>query len=488
MLLLVGGGAAPVEGDEPATADLAKRASAGLAAGLRWLQTTQAEDGVYALVPPKGMNPELLGGYPGGPWHKGAHALCLYALLACRDAPPDAGIRKGIARLRQFWEDRHIAASRTGPGDDGTTTYFVALSLLALDAWRGPVRAHLNTFPETRGARAGPLTPRDQQWARELVAWLVAAQQPGKGNAAPPVPAKGGTPSTRKAKQPRIPSTISRPRLADGGGFGYSAPAMSWSHQDLSNSQFAVLGLKAGARLGVAVPPAVWNRALRYFLVAQEKKGPAHPGVAATGFELPEAAEPPPSGARRPSAPAVTCRGWGYNASGRLRSDGETGIDEMMRRQAEADIAMTAGGVVSVAICRSELLGDRSLTKLLQKSAARSLRDGVASMARFLDARSADSKGAGAHHDPFSSYYCLYGIERACLLAGIELLGSHDWYDLGARRILSSQRDDGAFVSEPVTAGSGFRLIDTSFAVLFLRRALYRKLAPVTTPAAKAQK
>src|SRR5207237_156716 len=42
---------------------------------------------------------------------------------------------------------------------------------------------------------------------------------------------------------------------------------------DLSNAQFAVLGLKACSDAGIEIPKPVWEGALRYFLKAQNQDG-----------------------------------------------------------------------------------------------------------------------------------------------------------------------------------------------------------------------
>lgn len=64
-----------------------------------------------------------------------------------------------------------------------------------------------------------------------------------------------------------------------------------------------------------------------------------------------------------------------------------------------------------------------------------------------------------------SPYYWLYGLERLCLLAGLEEIAGRDWYTLGALHILGRQDPDGAWND------ASFGLADTCFAILFLRRA-----------------
>ncbi|MFN0205792.1 MAG: prenyltransferase/squalene oxidase repeat-containing protein [Planctomycetota bacterium] len=59
-------------------------------------------------------------------------------------------------------------------------------------------------------------------------------------------------------------------------------------------------------------------------------------------------------------------------------------------------------------------------------------------------------------------YYYLYGLERACELAGKQKIGKHWWYREGAEYLLSNQHADGHWRSD---------FTDTCFALLFLKRA-----------------
>ncbi|MCI0658081.1 MAG: terpene cyclase/mutase family protein, partial [Acidobacteria bacterium] len=66
-------------------------------------------------------------------------------------------------------------------------------------------------------------------------------------------------------------------------------------------------------------------------------------------------------------------------------------------------------------------------------------------------------------------YYYLYALERACLLYGTETLGQHKWYAEGAGLLLRQQKPDGSWsAGMPMPTAS---IWDTSFAILFLRRA-----------------
>ena len=57
--------------------------------------------------------------------------------------------------------------------------------------------------------------------------------------------------------------------------------------------------------------------------------------------------------------------------------------------------------------------------------------------------------------------YYLYGLERIGMLYGTDRIGSHDWYDEGARWLIKNQASNGSWRNAA----------DTCFAMLFLRRA-----------------
>lgn len=73
-------------------------------------------------------------------------------------------------------------------------------------------------------------------------------------------------------------------------------------------------------------------------------------------------------------------------------------------------------------------------------------------------------------------YYYMYGMERVGMLFDTEVIGSHKWYREGAEQLLKDQKDDGSWGAEVVKARN---VVDTCFAILFLRRAT-RRLDVVT--------
>ena len=69
--------------------------------------------------------------------------------------------------------------------------------------------------------------------------------------------------------------------------------------------------------------------------------------------------------------------------------------------------------------------------------------------------------GDRAENSQHQYHYYLYAMERAGMLYGTEIMGSHEWYPEGAKVLIESQGKDGAW--------GGTR--QTCFAILFLKRA-----------------
>ena len=79
--------------------------------------------------------------------------------------------------------------------------------------------------------------------------------------------------------------------------------------------------------------------------------------------------------------------------------------------------------------------------------------------------------GAHSMHEAWFHYY-LYGVERLCAITGRDRIGEHDWYAEGARELVATQHDDGSW-GDPW---------DTCFALLFLRRATFTTMDRAMKP------
>jgi hypothetical protein len=186
---------------------------------------------------------------------------------------------------------------------------------------------------------------------------------------------------------------------------------------DISNTQFAVLALKACADAGIEVPRDTWSAALAFVQVNQNPDG-----------------------------------GWGYCYGG--------------EKDPASYASMTCAGVTTMAICR-HALGHKDVVKDTPIKVA------VGWLAKSFrpDKNANVEKGHITDPERWLFYY-LYSIERTGMILGLETLGKEKWYPAGATYLLSKQKEDGSWwtgalpkaVEMDVTA-------DTCFAILFLTRA-----------------
>ena len=183
---------------------------------------------------------------------------------------------------------------------------------------------------------------------------------------------------------------------------------------DMSNTQFALLGLRAGTELGFELPWKMLERCATALFSLQ-----AEPG----GFAY-AAGEPPRGGMT-----AATLAGCAV-----LGELGRGGGSKRFPR------------------------GGDEVAAVLSKKKDRVRKAEVWMEARFDAARQPWGERAWT-----SSWECsyLWAIERWCSLTDRKAIGGRDWYAEGAERLLALQGDDGDFGG----------VEDTCFALLFLRRA-----------------
>jgi hypothetical protein len=362
------------------------------------------------------------------PFDLGLQALSLYTVRSCGLSPEDPVAKLGLKRMRMIYD-----ANRHGRGN--LQNYSVSLTLLALDAYYSP------RDDDGADARYGrSLRPRrnipdaDLSWIRELVAWLVAAQTAA-------------------------------------GSFGYQSPAgqgATW--EDHSNAQFSLLALKAARRCGVDVPKAVFRKALDHFLRAQEASGPDVVRKDSAGVEG--------NGGKSTSTARDRARGWGYQC-------------KQGRREATTG-SMTSAGVSSLVICRGELLGTSGYDSADDARVVQAIRDGIAWLGHNFSI-TGNPTGGGRGFAGYWHYYYLYGLERAGVLAGVTWMADHEWYGEGAAFLLRAGSADGSWsasASGPRNAplpGIEGDLMDTCFALLFLKKATFRVEGAVATEGADTE-
>ncbi len=346
--------------------------------------------------PKDGKYPEY-GGYPGG-----VDGLAALALFAC-----DPERKAGDAAL--------AAAMSVEPAK----TYQAAVTMMAIEMKRTPPG-------EAELLRAGKIAKPvrnldafERMWMEKGAKFLLdTAAGPGKWN---------------------------YPSKQHGGRFVPPPP-------DLSNSQYAVLGLLAAHRCGVPVEEGAWLGILRAFLQAQQRDGPPAAGWFPSYRDLREAA----AGGTSVRSERLRARGWPYRT-------GEA-----------ASGTMTCAGIASVALARDVLreVAPRRVAPDLAAEADRAILDGFAWLAARWTVEQAPHEDGKARE---WLHYFLYALERAGILADVARVDGRDWYGEGALHLLLTQEAEGWWTEE---AGSAPRKVaDTCFALLFLKRAV----TPVAT-------
>lgn len=179
---------------------------------------------------------------------------------------------------------------------------------------------------------------------------------------------------------------------------------------DNSNSQMAVLGVRAAGRRGVTAPPAFWKAVDRHWTTVQQPDG-----------------------------------GWSY--FDRPRSLGERTYG-----------SMTAAGLATLYACFDNLRREQFI-RCTAPPEHPPIEDAHAWLAKRFRADANPGKGVEWR------YYWLYSVQRVGAASGRRYFGRHDWYAEGAAELVRTQRGDGSW---------GFgedRTASTAFALLFLARA-----------------
>ena len=206
------------------------------------------------------------------------------------------------------------------------------------------------------------------------------------------------------------------------GGFAYRRvdTKAKW---DLSNTQYAALGMRAAVSLGVKIPSKRWVSLAKAVMKMDNYR---------SGFSY--------------------------------RPDGK-----------DATPSMTVAGIAVLQICYQHL----NHTSLTRKRIPEALRRAWS----YMNGKRA-TIGGGA--DTMRNFYYHYGIERAAILSDKEKIAGLSWYPTGAKMFLKQQLPGGAWgletAGKPRTKLAG-DVVNTAFAVLFLRRQFQKKLTGPSTPA-----
>lgn len=331
---------------------LDKDINASIDAGVALLQARQDPTGFWKYC--------VCGAQKNENHNNGATALSVYTLLKCEVPVRDKSVTLGLDWLLNQTLPNH--------------TYTVGLQAMAfaeaIEMLTPPPKSKAKIPPDDLAALNRYL-PR----LRDCVTWLVEAQTHVN---------RGGYES---------------------GDWDYSKPPASG--MDNSNTQFAVLGLRAAQNAGVPAPTVSWVRSLNHWTNDQNKDG-----------------------------------SWPYRRDKNNPTPGGTR-------------SMTAAGLYCSLVAKATLRRKAPETLATEDPFKKGLEffrknNPVYEFGRL--------RHPGHVHSP---YYDLYSLERAMMISKTEKIGDRDWYRDGAAFILANQGPEGEWIDTT----------DTCFALLFLKKA-----------------
>ncbi|MFK7742486.1 MAG: hypothetical protein AB8H80_19390 [Planctomycetota bacterium] len=193
------------------------------------------------------------------------------------------------------------------------------------------------------------------------------------------------------------------------------------SHADLSNTQYAALGLWVAVKRGLDVDVGVFQRLVTRMEGYRAK---------VQQIDNPEVVD------GRTGVAKVDVAGFQYRVGGKQKTTG----------------SMTGAGIAVLSICKA------GLGKKLRRPMRRKADEHIEAAMRWFARNFQPDRNPNGRH----KFYYLYGVERVGALMQVEQLGTHWWYLGGARHLLKTQgKDDGGWKG----------VNETCFSLLFLRRA-----------------
>lgn len=405
-------------------ADFDARVNQGIARGVAWLRSQQKKDGSFPgfseNLPPNTYDVMEVG----------LNALVLLTLAHGGATPKEKAVKRCLAFCRHHYSGGDGSLDLKGSGK--LTIYTAATLIKALDALYNPGHGLKKELKKDR-----------------------------YGNVKPPKPTKCKYPSgTRKWIQELVRFIVDN--QVKSGGWRYPGNPLSAPEgaTDLSNTQYALLGLDAAARCGIKAPAETWQRAAEYVLKEQDADGLDTPIWIENEAWEPGFDEPP----RFVKVGETLARPWTY-----LPGDTELPTG-----------AMAAAGVTCLAMCKEHLWLHGKLDAKLRGRIDRGLIAGLAWLGdNFSVTENPTPGGASQWH-----YYYLYGLERAGLKVGTRWFGTHDWYREGGEHLLGAQEKHGGWKEAEGTVrpadATESAITQTCFAVLFLKRTTREPYIPMT--------
>lgn len=326
----------------------------------------------------------------------GRIAICLTALLKSGLEPDHQLVTDALQKLQSLPTDQ---------------TYSVACYLFALDAYW---QAHHRTWQEA--------SRRDKDSDLEEV---------------PRIPPTDGEVHTK------ITRLVEWLVNGSGGSWHYTGRASG----DLSNTQFAVLGLEIGLQNGIDIPSQVFEAIAEHLVTSQRVTG--KPSRFAVVYRTP-AWKGVTDGRLEQRRVRARRGGWSYRFDNKISSTSN----------------MVAAGLSSLLIARRGLQEYGAYTTDIASEVDLAIEQGLA----WITANCNQFFG--------NDVYGLYGLEKVGDIARISRFGKVDWYLRGARLLVSQQRRDGMWAK----SGHADATVRTALALLFLTRATQSSLQILGPP------
>lgn len=377
----------------------------------------------------------------------GTTALSLLALIKGGVDRKNPAIAAGFDYLRKNLDLKT-------EGDKGAGTYEVSCTVLALEAyhiWRSNKQVEedekmgLQTVPiddepkKNFHKNAGP----DVAWMRDLIEWLVRHQT----------------------------NMVWR----------YPGAAQDGSPNDASNTQYAMLALNAGRRLGFQIPVKTWTQVVEYFIQYQEKDGPEVESFSVPGADmsikalceymkdlrkdLEKIAKKEKRKVTKEDLMGTSVEGLDFGGEGKMKARGWCYVPEELQVTSKVPPfsaytgSMTTSGVAALMIAKAALEAEDKY-KIYKTKCDQAIRDGAAWLSKHFTVTQ------NPNRDMYQ-YYFLYGMERAGVLSLCDSWGEHNWYEKGSEYLLKEQQGTGSWPARDAQS----ELVDTCFAILFLCRA-----------------
>ncbi|MGH7163167.1 MAG: hypothetical protein ACREID_06770 [Planctomycetota bacterium] len=387
------------DGDEGAPkveSDLQKRINEAIERGVEWLKKKQGKNGSWGPCKANRVyGTQETGDFTRDP--TGPTSFALFTLAKCGVPKNHGSVKRGLAWLRE----NAVTSDKSGKNKAiSLTTYESASIVLMVEALHHRSKKLTGKHTSRRYVADNPLRPPDRSpipaqdwlWMHDLIQHVTVGKTISGGGA------RGGGSTTT------IPGCQNK-----GGGWRYG---QANGDQDLSATQFVLLGLRAASQAGYPIEktaPEVWKWSLAYLQSMQQSDG-------AFGYQ----------------------KGNPWSAG------------------------MTAAGAASLIICKEQM-------QICGQEVPSWVDGAIEKALNHLDSVFDAGQNQGNHEGGSYHYYYLYGVERIGDLTGRKEFNAKDWYVRGAELLLAHQGADGEMSDG--TCMEPRDTLGTCFALLFLKRA-----------------